>query len=196
MATKFIKGAREGMTQRILRDAFSSKFDELATRVRAEWVRALATEHPVWLALRADPAASAYVACHHTRPLVEIGGVTTQLRRSTFLGRLPEYHKYYISGPALSLQALLISPEPAPPRWDYVVGQDARDEYVKLWEGYNCAYATLIETFKRYQSHEALVKDFPEYVAYLPAEPVAVPMQAVAQVRSRLSSLGVPKEEQ
>ena len=198
MATKFVKGAREGMVQGILRVAFEPKFDALASKLAGAWLRKIAEAHPVWVRLRADPETKGYVEAYHKRPHIEIGGREVHLRKPTYSGALLEYDKPHLPDSMNCRASLLISAEPAPSGFNYAFKDEAtRDEYVKLWTDYNAAYATLLETFKRYQSHEALAKDFPEYADYLPAKPASasVPMLAPEQIRAQLTRLGVPKEE-
>lgn len=200
MSTKFTKGQREGMVQSITREAFTQRFDAIAAKAKAEITADVATRHEPWLRAREIPEFRPYVLSRDTAPEVEIGGRTSYLYEPTYLGVLQMYARMHISDSSGRLRTRMSKARAEGPygaAYSYTVSNGLRDEYVKAWDDYNAAYSTLLELFKRYTAHEALVKDFPEYKDYLPAPAVSasVPMLAPEQVRFTLTQLGVPAEE-
>lgn len=194
--TKFAAGDRAAAVSAITREAFEPRFDAFKEKVVALVKASVAEQHPRWLELVADPTARRYVSeytrtgyCSYQVPLIQ----------PTFSGPVTQYtEKYSRLTPEIQRRCIYMgATAPCPSHDEYRLDAKHADMvqlYAELWDDFNSAWSTLMDVFNRYQTHEALLADFPEYKDYLPKPKVAasVPMLAPQPIRAQLSKLGVP----
>lgn len=185
---------RKQVIDRALRDSFAPRFSAFAECLRGRYAEQIAKEHPVFSKLVKNADARPYLAVSTVREFY-VDGTPALTPKYGAWCEMPTRQEWVDREKYSWVQAGDLT-VPADCWKAKINDTGLSKEYAAIWTDYSGAIRTLSELLGSYNVREKFEEDFPELAKYLPAIEVKarLPAVIVADVRTKLAAVGVPRK--